>query len=95
MSDNEDPDNTKRLVKALTKPLVVQKTLQAMAEHYLPARMGLLFTRVVNSCLTCLEGGFEDIKAFEENNKQAIGIGFSKMVLQPLSTLANPMGAVS
>ena len=76
-------------VKALTRPVVMQKTLIALAESKLPSRMGISFTRVTISCLKCLEpeGGFGDAEMFEKNNKLAIGVQFGETVLQPLSSL--------
>ena len=85
--DDTRAQNARRLLKALTKPLVMQQTLQGMAGEELPSRMGLKYTAVVISCLSCLEGGFEDPKVFEETRKQAVGIEFSSKVLQPLSSL--------
>ena len=85
----------KRLIWTLTRPLTMQRTLQGLAEHELPSRMGLRFTRIVTSCLSCLEGGFGDAKIFEENNKQAIGVKFNEKVLQPLSAWVNLMEAES
>ncbi|MDI1491409.1 MAG: hypothetical protein OHK93_002618 [Ramalina farinacea] len=85
----------KRLVWTLTRPLTIQRTLQGLAEHELPSRMGLQFTRIVTSCLSCPEGGFGDVKIFEENNKQAIGVNFTEKVLQPLSAWVNLMEALS
>ena len=76
-------------VKALTRPVVMQKTLIALAESKLPSRMGISFTRVTVSCLKCLEpkGGFGDAEMFEKNNKLTIGVQFGETVLQPLSSL--------
>lgn len=86
--------NIKRLIRTLTIPYpTVQRTLQELAEHELPARMGFQFTRIVTSCLSCLEGGFGDANIFEENNKQAIGVKFTEKVLQPLSAWVNLMEA--
>ncbi|MCJ1377044.1 hypothetical protein MMC17_000134 [Xylographa soralifera] len=76
-------------VKALTRPVIMQKTLIALAQSNLPSRMGILFTRVVLSCLKCLEleGGFGDPDVFEKNKEVAIGVEFGERVLQPLSSL--------
>ena len=86
--------NIKRLIWILTRPLTMQRTLKGLAEHELPSRMGFGFTRIVTSCLSCLEGGFGDAKIFEENNKEAIGVNFNEKVLQPLSAWVNLMEAV-
>lgn len=86
--------NIKRLIRTLTWPPTIQQTLQGLAEHELPSRMGSQFTRIVTSCLSCLEGGFGDAKIFEENNKQAIGVQFTEKVLQPLSAWVGLMEAV-
>ena len=85
----------KAVNKILTRPALMEKALRAMASHYLPTRMGLTYTRVVNSCLTCLEGGFGDVTAFQDGNKQAVGIMFKSTVLQPLSSCAAIMGSLS
>ena len=76
-------------VKALTRPVIMQNTLIALAQDNLPSRMGILFTSVVLSCLKCLEreGGFGDAEIFEKNEKVAIGVQFGERVLQPLSSL--------
>ena len=86
------PANTRPVLRSLMRPLSVQKTLQDLAEYELPARMGLAFTRIVISCLSCLEGGLGDSKVFEESNKQAIGIQFATNILQPLSVSLTPVG---
>ena len=83
-----------RLVKILMKPLIVDMVLVSMAEYYLPSRMGLAFATIVVNGLRCLNGSFGDVKIFEDNSKQAVGIKFNEMILQPLSTLANLMGAI-
>ena len=90
-------ESIKRLIWTLTRPLTIQQTLQELAAHELPSRMGVQFTRIVTSCLSCLEGlegGFGDAKIFEENNKQAIGVKFNEKVLQPLSAWVNLMEAL-
>ncbi|MCJ1391015.1 hypothetical protein MMC18_003876 [Xylographa bjoerkii] len=77
-------------IKALTRPTIMQNALVSLAERYLPARMGIIFTKVVVSCLKCLEleGGFGGVEIFEKkDNKVAIGVKFGDMVLQPLSSL--------
>ena len=89
-----DDEGKKRLVKILMKPIVTDRIMISMAEHYLPSQMGLAFARVVVNCLRCLNGSFGDVKIFEDNSKQAVGIKFNEMVLQPLSTLANLIGAI-
>ncbi|MCJ1225626.1 hypothetical protein MMC12_002275 [Toensbergia leucococca] len=74
-------------IKLLTKPIVMRKTLVALAQQELPSRMGMAFAEMVISCLTCLEGGFGDVGEFEEN-KIAIGLKFDEMIIQPLSKLS-------
>lgn len=83
-----------RLVKILTKPIITDMILINMAKYYLPSQMGLAFANIVVNCLRCLNDSFGDVKIFEDNNKQAVGIKFNEMILQPLSTLANLTGAI-
>ena len=59
-------------IKALSRPNTVRQVLIAPTQKTLPARMGLPYTELVTSCLSCLEGGFGDPKEFEENR---IGMG--------------------
>ncbi|MCJ1454465.1 hypothetical protein MMC28_004818 [Mycoblastus sanguinarius] len=74
-------------VVALTRPRVVQQVFIALAKKELQSRMGIAYTDLVISCLTCLEGGFGDAKEFEEN-QIAVGVKFKDLVLQPLSALS-------
>lgn len=75
-------------LNALTRPLVVQRVFVALTRKELPSRMGIAYTELVTSCLTCLEGGsFGDAKEFEEN-KIAMGVRFRDLVLEPLSSLS-------
>ncbi|MCJ1402784.1 hypothetical protein MMC11_006005 [Xylographa trunciseda] len=80
------------VIKVLTRPSIIHSALVALAESYLPARMGMVFTRLVILCLKCLEseGGFGGLELFEKkDNKIAIGVKFGEMVLQSLSSLAS------
>ena len=83
-----------RLIKILMKPTIIDVILSSMAEYYLPSQMGLGFAKTVVNCLKCLNGSFGDVKIFEDNRKQAVGVKFSEIVLQPLSQLAGLMGAI-
>lgn len=76
-------------IKILTRPVVRQKTLIALAKDNLPSRMGIPYTGVAIACLKCLdhEDGFGDADIFEKNNKVAIGVQFGERVMQPLSNL--------
>jgi hypothetical protein len=55
----------------------VKEDLVGMARKLLPARMGDMYTRVVESCLTCLDEGNEDFGGFgdEEGGDDGVVVG--------------------
>jgi serine/threonine protein kinase len=79
----EDADKT----KVLTKPNILQQVMVGLAEAELPQRLGTAFSKLVVSCLTCLEGGFGDSEGFEQN-KIAEGVSFNAKVLEPLTAIS-------
>jgi hypothetical protein len=62
----------------------VKEDLVGMARNLLPARMGDMYTRVVESCLTCLDEGNEDFGSFREEeggDGVAVGVRFIEKIL--------------
>lgn len=63
----------------------VKEDLVGMARTLLPARMGDMYTRVVESCLTCLDEGNEDFGSFTEeeggDDGVAVGVRFIEKIL--------------
>jgi hypothetical protein len=94
LKNNSDAEEIKRLVKIMVKPIKTYAILRCMAEEYLPSRMGIPFTKIVLSCLECLEGSFGDAETFEAKSEQSVGIKFNHIILQPLSMLANLRGFI-
>ena len=77
-------------IKALTRPVVMQRTLVALAVRHLPSHMGTNFAQIVVACLQCLESksDFGAVSLFETNNKTAVGVKFREMILLPLAKMS-------
>lgn len=65
----------------LTWPAVVPKVLLHLAKHKMPQRMGIEFSQLIVSCLTCLEGGMGDPGCFKRSQPEA-AMKFNNLVSQ-------------
>jgi hypothetical protein len=62
----------------------VKEGLVDMARRLLPARMGLLYTGIVESCLTCLDEGNDEFGGFTEGegvDGVTVGVRFVERIL--------------
>ncbi|KAK4235115.1 eukaryotic translation initiation factor 2-alpha kinase 1 [Achaetomium macrosporum] len=57
---------------------LVKKDLVEMARRLLPSRMGMMYTGIVESCLTCLDEGNED---FGTHDSITVGVRFVEKIL--------------
>jgi hypothetical protein len=71
----------------LTWPAIVPKVLLHLAEHNIPQRMGIAFSQLIVSCLTCLEGGMGDPDCFKRSQPEA-AIRFNNLVSQSFAFTA-------
>jgi hypothetical protein len=70
----------------------IKKKLCDMAETMLPTRMGMLYTNVVRSCLTCLDAGehnlFSGDEDLEDENGVSVGVAYIEKVLMQLDAIS-------
>jgi hypothetical protein len=69
----------------------IKKIFLEMAREFLPSTMGLVYTEVVTSCLTCLDQGatnlFAAVKDTYDADRIAVGVAFIEKVLMRLESV--------
>jgi hypothetical protein len=68
----------------------VKEDLVGMARRLLPARMGELYTGIVESCLTCLDEGNDEFGGFTEGegvDGVTVGVRFVERILARVSEI--------
>jgi hypothetical protein len=69
----------------------IKKIFLEMAREFLPSTMGLVYTEVVTSCLTCLDQGatnlFAAVKDTYDADRIAVGVAFIEKVLMRLESI--------
>ncbi|KAG7294548.1 hypothetical protein NEMBOFW57_004623 [Staphylotrichum longicolle] len=68
----------------------IKEDLVGMAKKLLPARMGDMYTRIVENCLTCLDEGNEDFGAFTEEegvDGVALGVRYIEKILSGVTDI--------
>lgn len=71
--------------------LNIKKKLLLLATQNLPGLMGLVYTEVVVSCLTCLDSDatnmFADDKTLEDQDDILVGVAFIDKILKRLISI--------
>jgi serine/threonine protein kinase len=69
----------------------IKRTFTDMATENLPSAMGLVYTEVVQSCLTCLDQGasnmFADVKELYDEDGILVGVAFIEKILMRLESI--------
>lgn len=70
----------------------IKNLLRGMAEQFLPSLMGLLYTDIVLSCLTCLDSNATNMFASEKDlydeDGILVGVVFIEKILARLESLS-------